>query len=100
MLGIKSHLFRVWIESVEGSELEFAVSEEDEEVGTVALLDLLQHPPPGVLVDLARQHHVLHRVHDDGPVGLTDGLTVQPGRAWTSIFVSWVIYFDNFYSLN
>ena len=73
-----SHLFCVWIESVEGSELELAVPEEDEEVRTVALLDLLHHPPPGVLVDLPRQHHVLHRVHDDGPVGLADRLAVQP----------------------
>ena len=74
-----SHLFCVWIESVEGSELELAVPEEDEEVRTVALLDLLQHPPPGVLVDLPREHHVLHGVHDDRPVGLTDGLPVEPG---------------------
>ena len=46
------YLLSVWIICIESSELEFRVSEEYQEVRTVALFNLLHHSPSGLFVNL------------------------------------------------
>ena len=96
------YLLSVRVVSIQSSELQLGVSEQDEKMRTVASLNLLHHSHACVFIHLnimgmfnewhclglhaalhhthlPRQHHVLHRVEDDGPVGLAHGLAVQPG---------------------
>ena len=71
-------LLGVWVVGVQASELALDITEEEEEVGTVAAVDDVQNAVARLGVDHAGKHDVLDGVQDDGPVRLAGRLTVQP----------------------
>ena len=87
------YLLCVWIICIQSSELKFGVSEEYQEVRTVALLNLLHHPPPGLFVDLVQR--IVH-------CSLLTDLT-SPGRTTYSTALSiiglFVLLTGSLYSL-
>ena len=70
-------LLCVGVVGVQTSELAFGISEEDEEVGAVASVDLLEHSHPRLLVHHAGEDDMLDRVHDDRTIGLGGRLAVE-----------------------
>ena len=70
-------LLCVGIVSIEASELALLVPEQEQEVGAVAAVNDVQDALPGLLVDGAGVHDVLHGVQDDRAIGLARWLTVQ-----------------------
>ncbi len=65
------------------SHLALLVPEEQQEVRAVAPVDDVEHPLAGLTVHHAGKDDVLHRVEDDGAVGLRGRLSIQSG-AWST----------------